>query len=134
MAAQAMAANLQATTGKENNMTNQVSKMHERGHFMIWVLTGLCGFMTTVMTAGLLWGASTLNAMQLNVVALQEQMKGFSNQVEMMRADMRDASSRTYTAEAAANDRKMYDLQFQMISNRISVLEGKKAETIRGIK
>lgn len=108
--------------------------MHESGHFMIKVLTAVCGFMATLMTAAILWGASTLNAMQIGMGVVQEQMKSFSQQVEFLRAETRDSAKAAYTAEAAANDKKMIDLQMQILSNRISTLEGRKAEMLRAPK
>lgn len=41
-------------------MTEKVTKMHESGHFMIKVLTGVCGFMATNMTVALLWAGMAI--------------------------------------------------------------------------
>ena len=115
-------------------MSEKVTKMHEYGHFMIKVLTAVCGFMATLMTAAIFWGASTLNGLQISMGVIQEQMKTFNQQVEFLRAEMRDTSTKGYTMEAAANDKKMMELQIQMISNRVGILEGRKIETMRAGK
>lgn len=115
----------------EHSIENErVERMHASGHAMIKIMTGVTGFMATLILAAMMWGGTTLNGMQVTVGILESQLKIFNEQVASMRQEIKESTRSRYTSEQAANDRRLLEMEIKMLNGRIDGIS-EKVEAVR---
>lgn len=100
-------------------------KMHRSGHNMIKILTVVCSTMAAMLGYFLVnWGGK-IDSAAVGVEVLNSNMGIYHNEIQGLKSDVKLVAHEQYTKSQAVADRRLIDLEFNIIHKRIDGIENK---------